>query len=170
MFLTKSEIWKSQSTFAPYIYHSVLSKAGFSLETQHSPLYPLFSLPFHICIQSIYYDIFYHLISSSVAKLLFVYHSSSSILQQAFLLSQWPSQFLYLFFSSSSIILPSPTLSSTAAFLFCLSILHAPSFSMSTSQMFPVVFAHYVVESKSLRTIRRYTPHKALHYNSCHDT
>ena len=64
-----------------------------------------------------------------------------------FLLSQWPSKFLFLFFISSSIILLSPTLPSIAAFLFCLSILHAPSFSISTSQMFPVVFAHYIVVS-----------------------
>ena len=38
-----------------------------------------------------------------------------------FLLSQWPSQLLFLFFISSSIVLPSPTLSSTTAF-FILSV------------------------------------------------
>ena len=35
-------------------------------------------------------------------------------------------------------------------FLFCLSILHAPSFSIPTSQMLPVVFAHSVIVSRSL--------------------
>ena len=38
-----------------------------------------------------------------------------------FLLDQWPSQFLFLFLISSSIVLPSPTLSSTTAF-FILSV------------------------------------------------
>ena len=66
-----------------------------------------------------------------------------------FLLSQWPSQFLFLFFISSSIILPSPLFLVQLHVLFCLSILHAPSFSISTSQMLPVVFAHSVVVSKS---------------------
>ena len=52
------------------------------------------------------------------------------------LLSQWPSQFLFLFFIISSVILPSTTLSSTTAF-FILSVhFHAPSFSISSSQMY----------------------------------
>ena len=40
-------------------------RAGFSLQTQHSPLYPLLSLPFRIFIQSIYHNVVYHLITSS---------------------------------------------------------------------------------------------------------
>ena len=68
-----------------------------------------------------------------------------------FLLSQWPSQFLFFLFISSTIILPSSILSSTTKFfLFCLSISHAPAFSTSTYQMFPAVFAHSVVVLKSL--------------------
>ena len=50
-------------------------RAGLLLQTQHSPLYLLLSLPFRICIQSIYHDVVYHLISSSAANLLPVYHS-----------------------------------------------------------------------------------------------
>ena len=38
-------------------------------------------------------------------------------------------------------------------FYFFLSILHAPTFSISTSQMLPVIFAHSVVVSKSLHHI-----------------
>ena len=91
-------------------------RAGLSLQTQHSPLYPLLSLPFCIFIQSIYHNVVYHLISSSAVNLLLIYHSFQSILQRQFLLNQWPSQFLFLLFISSSIILPSPTLSSTTAF------------------------------------------------------
>ena len=125
-------------------------RTGLSLQTQHYPLHPLLSLPFRIFIQSIYHDTLYLLISSSAANLLPVYQSSNSILQQQFLLSQWPSQCIFLFFISSSIILRSPTLSSTTAFLSPLTILHAPSFSISTSQMLPVVFSHSVVAFKSL--------------------
>ena len=67
------------------------------------------------------------------------------------LLRNWPSQFIFLSFISSSSILPSLTLSSTNTFfLFWLSILHAPSFSIAASEMLPVVFAHSVPVSNSL--------------------
>ena len=42
---------------------------------------------------------------------------SRAFFSRQFLLIQWPSQFLFLFLISYSIILPSPTLSSTTAFL-----------------------------------------------------
>ena len=60
---------------------------------------------------------------------------SRASLSRQFLLSQWPRQFLFLLFISSSIILPSSTLPSKITFLFCLSILHASSFSVLTSVM-----------------------------------
>ena len=104
----------------------------------------------YCCLSS---DIFFCLELSSHLPYLPEHPSFS----RQFLLSQWPSQFLFLFLISSSIILPSPTLSSTTAFLFCLSILHAPSLSIPTSQMLPVVFAHSVVVSMSLH-------HRTLHY------
>ena len=44
-------------------------------------------------------------------------------------------------------------------FLFCLSILHAPSFSIPTSQMLPVLFAQSVVVSRSLHHTILYTKH-----------
>ena len=88
-------------------------------QTQHSPLYPLFRLPFRIFLQSIYHNVGYHLISSSASNFLLIYHTFQSIFQ--FLLSQWPSQFLFLSLISSSIIFPTPTLSSTTA-LFILSV------------------------------------------------
>ena len=54
---------------------------------------------------------------------------SRASFSRQFLLSQWPSQFLSIFFISFSILLPSPTLSSTTAlFLFCLSILQRSIF------------------------------------------
>ena len=45
-------------------------RAGLSLQTQHSPLYPLLSLPFRTCRQSVYHDVVHHLITSSAAKFL----------------------------------------------------------------------------------------------------
>ena len=48
-------------------------RAGLSLQTQHSPLYPLLSLPFRIFIQSIYHNVVYHL-SSSTSNFLPIYH------------------------------------------------------------------------------------------------
>ena len=50
-------------------------RAGLSPQIQHSPLYPLLSLPFRICIRSICHNIVYHLISSSTATRLPIYHS-----------------------------------------------------------------------------------------------
>ena len=86
-------------------------RVGLSLQNQHSPLYPLLSHPFRICIQSIYHDdIFYHEPSSYLPFLLQHPSADSSLLA-----------ILFFFFISSSIILPSPTLSSTTAF-FILSV------------------------------------------------
>ena len=119
---------------------------GLSLQTQHSRLYPLLSLPFRIFIQSIYLNVVYHLISSSASShlpyLLELPSAGSSFLASV------PAYFFF-FLISSSIILPSPTLSRTTEF-FILSILHAPSFSIPTSQMLPVVLPHSVVVSRSL--------------------
>ena len=42
---------------------------------------------------------------------------SRASFSRQFLLSQWPSQFIFLFYMSSSIVLPSPTLSSKTPFL-----------------------------------------------------
>ena len=58
-------------------------------------------------------------------------------------------------FFSSSLSVPAlffllPLFQAQLHFLFCLSILHAPSFSIPTSQMLPVVFAHSVVVFRSL--------------------
>ena len=62
-------------------YQSIIStivfcpREGLSLQTQHSPLYPLLSLPFRIFIQSIYHNVVYHLISSCASNFLRVQHS-----------------------------------------------------------------------------------------------
>ena len=95
-------------------------RIGLSLQTEPSPLYPLLSLPFRIFIQSIYRKVAYHLIFSPANFLPFTIPSRAFFSWQ-FLLSQWPNQFLFLFFISSCIILPSPTISRTTAF-FILSV------------------------------------------------
>ena len=129
--------------------HSVLPKdRSFTANWAFSTL-PCSQLSFRNFIQSIYHKVVYHLISSAANFLPFTIPSRASFSKQL-LLSQWTSQLLFLFSISSSIILPSHTLSSTTAFLFCLSILHAPSFSISASECFQSFFAHSVVESKSL--------------------
>ena len=134
-----------------YIYNNITqaiivfcSRAGVSLQTRHSPLYPLLSLSLRICTLSICHNVVYHLIYSSALNIFAVYHSFS----RQFLLTQWPSQFLFLFFISSSILFP--LFLAQQHFPFCLSILHAPFFSISTSQILPAVFAHSVVVSRSL--------------------
>ena len=96
------------------------SRIGFSLQTEPSPLYPLLSLPFRISIQSIYYEVVYYLISFVTNFLPFTIPSRASFSRQ-FLLGQRHSQFLFFFFISSSIILPSLTLSRTTAY-FILSV------------------------------------------------
>ena len=50
-------------------------RAGRSLQTQHSPLCPLLSLPSRIFIQSIYHNVVYHLTSFSASNFLPAYHS-----------------------------------------------------------------------------------------------
>ena len=115
-----------QCTFSQQLYNSHQSirvfcpRAGLWLHTHHSPLYPLLCLPSRICIQSIYYDVVYHLISTSAANLLPVYHSvlelpsagsyfwasgpanffSSflSVIALLFLLLLFPAQLKFLFF------------------------------------------------------------------------
>ena len=142
--MQKCNVW-NQSVFCP--------RVGLWLQTQHFPFYPLLSAflfvssysPFIVILSIIWYLI--------LPRTFFPFTISPRprvSLSKQFFLSQWPSRFLFLFFISSSIILPSPTLSSTTAFLFCLSILHALFFSISTSQMLPVVFAHSVVVSMSM--------------------
>ena len=121
-------------------------RTGLSLKTQHFPLYPLLSLPFRMFIQSIYHNVVYHLISFSAVNFLPVYIPSRTFFCRQFLLSQWPGQFLLLIFNSLLL----PLFLAQLHFLFCLSILHSPSFSISTPQMLPVAFANSVVMSKSL--------------------
>ena len=50
-------------------------RAGLSLQTQHSPIYPFFSLSFHMFIQFIYHNVVYCLISSSASNFLPIYHT-----------------------------------------------------------------------------------------------
>ena len=77
---------------------------------------------------------------------------SRASFSRQFLLSQWPSQFHFLL-SVPAVFFLHPLFLAQLHFLFSLCILHAPSFSISTSKMLPVVFAHSVVASKSLRPL-----------------
>ena len=126
-------------------------RAGLSLQTQHSPLYPLLSLPFRIFIQSIYYnvvlssDIFFCLELSSRLPFLLEHPSAGNSS-----LANGPANFFFTSLSVSALFFVLPLFLGELHFLFYLSILHAPPFSISTSQMLPVVFAHSVVVSKSL--------------------
>ena len=76
---------------------------------------------------------------------------SRTSFSRQFLLSQWPSHFLFLFLSIPALFFILPFFLAQLHFLFCLSILHSSSFSIPSSQMIPVVFAHSVVVSRSLR-------------------
>ena len=75
-------------------------RAGLSLQTQHSPLYPLLSIlfvssysPFIIMLSIIWYLLLPRTFFP------FTIPSRASFSRQ-FLLSQWPSQFIFLFFIS----------------------------------------------------------------------
>ena len=76
-------------------------------------------------------------------------------------LDSGPANFLYSSLSVSVLFVLLPLSLAHLNFLICLSILHAPSFCMSTSQMLAVVFAHSVDVSKSLH-------HKALRSTQNH--
>ena len=89
-------------------------RAGLSLQTQHSPLYSLLRLPpsyssFIIMLSIIWYILLPRTFFSFTIP-------SRACFSKQFLLSQWPSQFLFLFFISYRIVLPFPTLSSTTEF------------------------------------------------------
>ena len=133
-------------------------KAGPSQQTQHSLLYPLLSVPFDICMQSIYHDVVYHLISYSAANLLLVNHSFQSILQPgSSFLASGPANFFPLLYQFQ----------------------HYSSFFHSLQQNTIFILSHHFTRSILLHThisnasssfcsfrlciIELYTPHKSLH-------
>ena len=65
----------------------------------------------------------------------------------------------FLASSSTTVFFLLPLFLAHLHFLFCLFILHAPTFSISTSLMLPVVFPHSVVVYKSLH-------HTTLHHTN----
>ena len=135
-------------------------KAGLSLKTQHSPHYLLLSLPFRICIQSIYHDvrlssdIFFCFEPSSHLPFLLEHPSAGSSF-----LTSGPVNFFSSSLSVPALFFLHPLFLAQLHFLFCLSILRAPSFSISTSQTLLVVFAHSVEVSKSLHNATLHTKH-----------
>ena len=68
----------------------------------------------------------------------------------SYFLASGPVNFLSSSLSVTALFYLLPLFPAQMYFLFCLSILYAPSFSISTSQMLPVVFVHSVVLFKSL--------------------
>ena len=137
-------------------------RAGFPPQTQHSPLYPLLTFffvssysPFIIMLSIIWYRLLPRTFFS------FTIHSRASFSRQ-FLLSQWSSQFLFPSLSVPALFFLLPLFLAQLYFLFCLSILHALSFSIPTSQMLPVVFDHSVVVSRSMHHTTLHTTQNTL--------
>ena len=122
-------------------------RSGLSLQTQHSSLYPLLSLPFrtvHLswcCLSSDF------LCRELSFRLTFLLEHPSAV--NSFLASG-PANFFSLSLSVPALCFLLPLFLAQLHFLFCLSILHTPSFLISISQMLPVVFAHSIIVSKSL--------------------
>ena len=131
----------SSSVFCP--------RADLSLQTQHSPLYLLLSLPFRIFIQSIYHKVVYNLISCAANFLPFTIPSKASFSSSLFSASG-PANFFFYSLSVPKLFFLLPLFLAQLNFLFCLFILHAPSFSIPTSKKLPVVIAHSVLVSWSL--------------------
>ena len=71
-------------------------------------------------------------------------------------LASGPANFFSYSLSVPALIFLLPLFLAQLHFLFCLFILHTPSFTISTSKMLPVDFAHSVVVSRSLHHT---TPH-----------
>ena len=90
------------------IIHSTLFSA-FIFVPSYSPFIVMLSIIWYLLLPQTFFQ--------------FIIPSRASFSRQ-FFLSQWPSQFLFLFLISCSIILPSPTRSSTTAFFIFLSIIY----------------------------------------------
>ena len=126
-------------------------RADLSLQTQHAPLYPLLSLHFHIFTQSFYHNV---VLSSDIIFCFKLSFHSPFLLENpsagSSFLASGPTNFF-----SSSLLVPAlffllPFFLAQQHFLFYLSILQAPSFSLSTSLILPLIFAHSGIVSKSL--------------------
>ena len=105
------------------ILHSTLFSA-FLFVSPYSPFVKMLSIIWYLLLQRTFFT--------------FTIPSRESFSRQ-FLLSQWPSQFYYSSLSVPALLFLLPLCLAQLHFLFCLSILHAPSFSIYTSQMLPVV-------------------------------
>ena len=143
------------------INHSVLPKSrSFTANSVFSTLLssqPSFSYlhTFHFSWCSLSSDIFFCREPSYRLPLLLEYPSAGS----SFLVNG-PANFFSYSLSVAALIFALPLFPEQLRFLFCLSILHAPSFSISTSQMLPFIFAHSIIVSKSLHhTMPLHTKH-----------
>ena len=134
-------------------------RAGLSLKTQHSSLYLSSQSSFsylhtvHLSCCCLTSDIFFCRESSS--HLPFLLEDRFS---RQFFLSQWPNQFIFLFFISCSIILPSPILSNTTA-VFILSV----HFTRSI-----LLLIHISNDSSRFHSFRLVS--KSLHHITLHST
>ena len=61
-------------------------RTGLSVQTQHSPLYPLPILLFRIFIQSTYHNVVYHLTSSSASNFLPIYHTLYNVFHETYIM------------------------------------------------------------------------------------
>ena len=126
-------------------------RTDLSLQTQYSPFYPLLNFPsvsafspFIIMLSIIWYLLLF------LTFFPFTIPSTASFSRQ-FLLSQWPVNLFSSSLSVPALFLLLPLFLAQLNVLFCVPVLHVPSFFISTYQMLPVVFAHSVVVSKSLQ-------------------
>ena len=146
-----TETFQTYGLFNQKISRSVLPKGRSFLQTQHSPLYLLLMLPFRTCTQSLYHDlsiIWYLLLPRNVFSHLPYLPEHPSACSS--FLASGPANLFPSSLSILALFFLLPLFIAQLHVLFCLSILHHPSFSISTSQMLPIVFAQSVVVSKSM--------------------
>ena len=101
-----------------------------------------------------YLSLKWHVVCSGLATPVLEHPSAGS-----YFLASVPANFFSPHLSVPALFFLLPLFLAQLLFLFCLSILHAPSFSIPTSQMLPVVFAHSVVVSKSLHHTTLHSTH-----------
>ena len=123
------------------INHSILPKGKSFISNSAFPLLSSYS-PFIIMLS---FDILFCLELSSRLPFLQEHPSAGTSF-----LTNGPANFFFSSLSVPALFFLLPLFLAQLHFLFCLSILHAPSFSIPTSQMLPVVFSHSVVVSRSL--------------------
>ena len=131
------------------LYQSIIAfcaRAGVSLQTQHSPPYPLLCLPFRIFIKSIYHNVAYHLdiffcleLSSHLPYLLEHPSIGSSFIASG------PANIFSSSLSVPALFFLLPLFLAQLHFLFCLSILHSPPYVGLYKEFTQIWFLDYLI-------------------------